>query len=221
MVDFRDSCNFLTFGFSEKLFWLSRALVCWSQKCTFRLDSSSLTVKDHLITTATLGSFLINFCWTKNHSYRIAESKTNQLRYRNNSSFAIHDYNTNSARWLLYFTSTASILHIIHASVYYIRFVDHILNDLSANIIVTQIVIQYQNFHCYTSFRAAKIYIVSSSKATVNKSSHDQLRMDRNIESIMSFVCWLMYIMYLVQKQDTHAVVLSKRHYERHQYICK
>ena len=61
MVDFRDRCNFRTFYFSKKLFWLGKVLVCRTFERTFQQPSSSLTLTDHLITTATLGSFLVNF----------------------------------------------------------------------------------------------------------------------------------------------------------------
>ena len=78
MGDFRDRCNFLTFCFSEKLFWLNKVLVCRTLDRTSQQHSSSLPLRDHLITTATLGSFLVNFfvnktafvwpSWTKNRS---------------------------------------------------------------------------------------------------------------------------------------------------------
>ena len=63
MGNFRHRCNFLTFCFSEKLFWLKEVPVWGRSKRTFQHHWSTLTWKDPLITSVTLGSFLFNFFW--------------------------------------------------------------------------------------------------------------------------------------------------------------
>ena len=64
MGDFRDRCNFLIFHFSEKLVQSNKVWVCRKPKRDYQRPANSLTLSDHLITSATLGSLITNFCLT-------------------------------------------------------------------------------------------------------------------------------------------------------------
>ena len=61
MVDFRDCHNFLTFVFTRKLFLSDKLLVCWKSERTFQWCSTTLTLRDHVITSVTIWSRATNF----------------------------------------------------------------------------------------------------------------------------------------------------------------
>ena len=111
MDDFRDRCNFLTFHFSEKLFCLSKVLVCGDQRCTFQQQSSSLTLKDHVITSVTLGSFCINFLANRNAFVFNVEPETNWQKKKKHIPFVIKRLQQEFGEFWLYSTAILSLLH--------------------------------------------------------------------------------------------------------------